>query len=58
MPLLERASRRNWSPETRLLYELQKVALDQEREVYELNVWVVVEVDGQAAAESAAAVSP
>ncbi len=36
-PLLRRASRGFWSPEARLLFDLQKVCVDHEREVYRLD---------------------
>ena len=38
-PLLEYAARGIWTPEARLLYDLQKVCLDHERGVYALNLW-------------------
>jgi hypothetical protein len=43
LALLEPASRGRWTVETRLLYDLQKVCLDQEREVYaaDLVEWFV-----------------
>ena len=37
-PLLARAARRWWNPEGRLLYDLQKICLDHEREVYSVGV--------------------
>lgn len=42
-PLLVRASRGIWTVEARLLFDLQKAALDHEREVYELDPigWLV-----------------
>lgn len=36
-PLLRRASRGFWPPEARLLFDLQKVCVDHEREVYRLD---------------------
>ncbi len=36
-PLLRRAARGFWSPEARLLYDLQKVCVDHEREIYRLD---------------------
>ncbi len=36
-PLLRRASRGFWTPEARLLYDLQKVCVDHEREVFALD---------------------
>ena len=39
VPLLEYAARGVWPPEARLLYDLQKACLDQERGVYALNFW-------------------
>jgi hypothetical protein len=39
VPLLDDAARGVWPPEARLLYDLQKACLDQERGVYALNFW-------------------
>jgi hypothetical protein len=41
--LLERAAERLWPPEARMLYDLQKVCLDHEREIYALDLveWAV-----------------
>lgn len=41
-PLLERASRGFWTSEARLLYDLQRVCVDNEREVYKVDLlrWV------------------
>ena len=41
-PLLRRASRGFWSPETRLLYDLQKVCIDHEKEIYRIELlrWI------------------
>ncbi len=38
-PLLEYAARGIWTPEARLLYDLQKVCVDHERGIYALNLW-------------------
>ncbi len=42
-PLLERAARGLWPVEARLLYDLQKVCIDHERPVYEIDLleWAV-----------------
>jgi len=42
-PLLPRAARIWWNPEGRLLYDLQKLCLDHEREIYSVGVveWLV-----------------
>ena len=37
-PLLRRASRGFWSPEARLLYDLQKVCIDHEKETYRIEL--------------------
>lgn len=41
--LLDKADQGNWPPEAALLYDLQKVCLDSEREIYSLDVveWVL-----------------
>ncbi len=39
VPLLDYAARGVWPPEARLLYDLQKACLDEERGVYALNFW-------------------
>lgn len=41
-PLLDKASEGNWTAEARLLYDLQKVCVDHEREIYALDLveWV------------------
>ena len=39
VPLLEYAARGIWTPEARLLYDLQKVCIDHERGIYALNLW-------------------
>lgn len=42
-PLLEKADHSHWSPEARLLYDLQKVCVDSERDLYALDLveWVL-----------------
>ena len=37
-PLLRRASRGFWSPEARMLYDLQKVCIDHERAIFRIDV--------------------
>lgn len=37
-PLLRRAARGFWTPEARLLYDLQKVCIDHEREVFRIDL--------------------
>lgn len=37
-PLLDRSARGFWSPEARLLYDLQKVCVDHEREVFKIDL--------------------
>ena len=38
VPLFRRAARGFWSPEARMLYDLQKVCIDHEREVYRTDL--------------------
>jgi len=42
-PLLARSARGFWTPEARLLYDLQKVCVDHEREVFRMDLvgWVI-----------------
>jgi len=37
--ILEQSSRGFWTPEARMLYDLQKVCVDHERGIYALNLW-------------------
>jgi hypothetical protein len=39
VPLLEYSARGIWTPEARLLYDLQKVCIDHERGIFVLNLW-------------------
>ncbi len=48
LPLLEYAARGIWTPEARLLYDLQKACIDHERGIYALNLWPWIRTLGRA----------